>query len=63
MPDPAKSNAVDMMSKIQILSRAMGVSVKDTFNPTTGMLTNRITPPVDEIIANYKKLYAALVEE
>ena len=60
MPDPAKTNEVDMPSKIQILTRAMGVSAKETIDSTTGILIHKTTPPIDEVIANYKKLYAAL---
>lgn len=59
MPDPVETNEVDMASKIQILTRAMGISSVDVVNSTTGII-NRQHGSIDTIIEDYKKLYAAL---
>lgn len=62
MSEPTKQSSVEIWDSIQVLTRALWVAEVSVVSLTTGTATKWISSSGD-VVANYKKLYAALVTE
>jgi len=61
MPENEKKNCIEMVDKIQILTRAMNIA-QVSREDHHGGIEYKKTASVEVVIANYKKLLATLTE-